>query len=323
MKLNKMIMLATLLACSLSFLVVPVFAAYPERPITMVIAYSAGGGTDVGARAFAPYLEKYLGQSIVIINKPGAGGELGFTEIVNSKPDGYTIGFSNTPTFISIPIQRKTRFSVDMAAPIANIVDDPSAISVQSNSDIKSLDDLIAYAKANPGKVTYGSSGVGSDDHLAVLAFMRKAGIEMRHVPFSGEANVRAALLGGHIMVGSMNLSGSLPYQKEGKIQILAHMGRTRWDMAPNVPTMTEQGFPIVFGATRGLSAPAGTPEDILTTLSDAVKKAVADPGFIEQAAKLNLPLAYLNAADYKKSLYDLQAELQTVWDTTPWAEKK
>ena len=323
MKLNKMIMLATLLVFSLGILVVPGFAAYPERPITMVIAYSAGGGTDVGARAFAPFLEKYLGQSIVIINKPGAGGELGFTEIVNSKADGYTIGFTNTPTFISIPIQRKTRFSVDMAAPIANIVDDPSAISVQSNSEIKSLEDLIAYAKANPGKVTYGSSGVGSDDHLAVLAFMRKAGIEMRHVPFSGEANVRAALLGGHIMVGSMNLSGSLPYQKEGKIKILAHMGRKRWDMAPGVPTMTEQGFPIVFGATRGLSAPAGTPDDILTTISDAVKKAVADPGFIEQAAKLNLPLAYLNAADYKKSLYDLQAELQTVWDTTPWAEKK
>jgi len=323
MKLKKMVMLATLLVFSLSFLTAPVFAAYPDRPITMIVAYSAGGGTDVGARAFAPYLEKYLGQTIVIINKPGAGGELGFTEIVNSKPDGYTIGFSNTPTFISIPIQRKTRFSVDMAAPIANIVDDPSAISVQSDSEIKSLEDLIAYAKANPGKVTYGSSGVGSDDHLAVLAFMRKAGIDMRHVPFSGEANVRAALLGGHIMVGSMNLSGSLPYQKEGKIKILAQMGRERWDAAPNVPTMTEQGFPIVFGATRGLSAPAGTPDDILTTLSDAVKKAVADPGFIEQAAKLNLPLAYLNATDYKKSLYDLQAELQTVWDTTPWAENK
>ena len=307
----------------LNVMVTPAQAAYPERPITMVVAYSAGGGTDVGARALAPYLEKYLGQAIAIINKPGAGGELGFTELVHSKPDGYTIGFTNTPTFVSIPIQRKTRFSLENMSPIANIVDDPSAISVQSGSEIKTLSDLIAYAKANPGKVTYGSSGVGSDDHLAVLAFMRKAGIEMRHVPFSGEANVRAALLGGHIMVGSMNLSGSLPYQKEGKLTILAHMGRERWEMAPNVPTMTEQGFPVIFGATRGLGAPAGTPEEILSVLSDAVKRAIEDPEFREKAQKLNLPLSYLNARDYKKSLYDLQVELQTVWETTPWAEKK
>lgn len=322
MKMKKMLMTLVLSVCSLCMLTIHAQAAYPDRPITMIVAYSAGGGTDVGARALVPYLEKYLGQSITVINKPGAGGELGFTEIVNAEPDGYTIGFTNTPTFVSIPIQRKTRFALENTAPIANIVDDPSAISVISGSEIKSVEDLIAYAKANPEKVTYGSSGIGSDDHLSVLAFSRKAGIELRHVPFSGEADVRAALLGGHIMVGSMNLSGSLPYQKEGKIHILAHMGQKRRDMAPDVPTLTELGFPVVFGATRGLGAPGGTPKEILTILSDAVKKAVEDPGFQEQAAKLNLPLSYLDTDAYSKSLYDLQAELKTVWETTPWAEK-
>ncbi len=321
MRLKKMLMLATLLVFSLSFLTAPVFAAYPERPITMVVAYSAGGGTDVAARTLAPYLEKYLGQAITVINKPGAGGELGFTELVHSAPDGYTIGFTNTPTFVSIPIQRKARFSLENMAPIANIVDDPSAISVRADSEIKNLDDLIAYAKANPGKATFGSSGVGSDDHLAVLAFMRKAGINLRHVPFSGEANVRAALLGGHIMVGSMNLSGSLPYEKEGKLRILGHMGQKRWDMAPNTPTFTELGFPVVFGATRGLGAPGGTPKEILTVLSDAVKKAVEDPEFQAKAQNLNLPLSYQAADDYSKSLYALQEELKNVWAETPWAK--
>ena len=317
----KRLLLFVGLLMTVGFLTAPAQAAYPERPLNMIVAYSAGGGTDVAARTLAPYLEKYLGQAIAVINKPGAGGEVGFTELVHSQPDGYTIGFTNTPTFVSIPIQRKTRFSLENMAPIANIVDDPSAISVRSDSDIKKLADLIAYAKANPGKVTYGSSGVGSDDHLAVLAFMRKAGIEMRHIPFPGEADVRAALLGGHIMVGSMNLSGSLPYQKEGKLHILGHMGTKRWDIAPNVPTFTEQGYPVVFGATRGLGAPGGTPKEILTILSEAVKKAVEDPEFQEKAQKLNLPLSYLNADDYSKSLHDLQTELQTVWDATPWAK--
>lgn len=323
MKLKKLLLIICSLTLSVVLLNLPAQAAYPDRPITMIVAYSAGGGTDVGARALVPYLEKYLGQSIAVINKPGAGGEIGFTEIVNAAPDGYTIGFTNTPTFVSIPIQRKTRFSLEQMAPIANIVDDPSAISVRSDSDIKTIEDLIAYAKANPDKATYGSTGVGSDDHLAVLAFSRKAGISMRHVPFSGEADVRAALLGGHILVGSINLSGCLPYEKEGKLRILGYMAQKRWDIAPpNVPTFTERGFPVVFGATRGIGAPAGTPKEILTILSNAVKKAVEDPGFQEAAQKLNLPLSYMDADEYKKSLYDLQAELQNVWNTTPWAEK-
>src|ERR671910_3538055 len=157
-------------------------AAYPEKPINLIVAYSPGGGTDLIARAIAPYLEKYLGGGarIVIVHRPGAGGEIGFAAIANAPADGYTIGFVNTPPLMTIPIERTAQFGGPQRFELlGNVIDDPCNFAVHADSEIRNLKDLAAYAKANPGRVTVGSSGIGSDDHLLMLMLERAAGGKM------------------------------------------------------------------------------------------------------------------------------------------------
>ena len=298
-------------------------AEYPERPIEMIVAYSAGGGTDTAARTLAPYIEKYLGDgaSIVVINKPGAGGEVGFTDLALAEPDGYTIGFINTPNILTIPISRETRYTMENIQAVANVVYDPGAFNVRPGSEFASLDELVAYAKENPRAVTYGTSGIGGDDHLAALQFSRIAGIEMTHVPFSGAADVRAAVLGGHITMAVMNISEAIDLVNQGQLVSLGQMGDERWNGAPEVPTFAEQGYEVIMGSDRGIGAPAGIPEEALNALQEAIAKTVQDPEFLDAAAKQSLPLSYQDAAEFQAHLEALGANLQQIWDEKPWVE--
>ena len=299
-------------------------AEYPERPIQMIVAYSAGGGTDIAARTLVPYIKKYLGNgaTISVVNRSGAGGEIGFTALAQAKPDGYTIGFINTPNLLTNPIQRKTRYELKDIAPIANVIYDPGAFSVQPGQGIKDLKDLVAYAKDHPNEVTYGTTGLGSDDHLAALAFEKAAGVKLEHVPFSGNADVRTAILGGHIKMASMNISESIPNAKEGTLVVLGQMAEKRWDGAPDIPTFKEQGFDVIMGSDRGIGAPAGIPEEVMTKLQDAVKKAVADPEFVAAAKKQDLALSYQSASDFKAHLEALDASMRTLWKEQPWVQQ-
>ncbi|WP_050526198.1 tripartite tricarboxylate transporter substrate binding protein [Pseudorhodobacter aquimaris] len=299
-------------------------AEYPERPINMIVAYSAGGGTDIAARTLAPFIEKHLGggASIVVLNRAGAGGEIGFTELAQAEADGYTIGFINTPNILTIPIQRDARYSLESFAPIANVIDDPGAFSLLPSSDIKTFDDLIAYAKENPGKVTYGSTGLGSDDHLAALEFERMTGVELKHIPFPGNADVRTAVLGGHIMMASMNISETIGDVHEGTLHALGQMSNERWAGAPEVPTFKEEGYDVVMGSMRGIAAPAGVPADVIARLETALKAAVDDPEFQEKAAQQHLALAYTASADYLAELESLSATFNALWDNTPWVQQ-
>ncbi len=299
----------------------PALAEYPERPITMIVAFSPGGGTDVLARSFAPFIEKYLGKgaSFTIINKPGAGGEVGFTAVAKSKPDGYTIGFLNLPNLLAIPIEREARFSLDSFTPLANMVDDPGAINVHVDSPFKSLKDLVTYAKENPGAVTIGTSGVGGDDHLAVLSFAKQAGIKIAHVPFPGAAPNRTALLGRHITAGAFNVSEAIQYAQEGKIRILGVMAEKRWELAPDAPTFKEQGFDVIMGSQRGMGAPAGFPEEAKNKLSEAIGKAVNDPEFQEKAKKIYLPLSFMPSDEYAAFLKQKDDQFRKMWKEEPW----
>lgn len=299
-------------------------AEYPERPIWMVVAYSAGGGTDIAARAMVPYIEKHLGNGakIAVINAPGAGGEIGFTKLAQADPDGYTIGFINTPNLLTIPISRNTRYKLEDLQPVANVVYDPGAFSVLPSADFNDLRGLIEYAKANPGKVTYGTTGLGSDDHLAALEFERLAGVELKHVPFPGNADVRAAVLGGIVMMASMNISETVADAAQGNLVILGQMAEDRWEGAPDVPTFEEQGYKVIMGSDRGIGAPAGIPDDIRAKLEDAIKKTIDDPDFKEMAHKLDLPLAYQSSSDFQAHLNDLNITFQELWETSPWVEK-
>ena len=300
-------------------------AAYPERPITLIVAYPPGGGTDLVARALAPFVEKYLGGGgrIAVVNRAGAGGEGGFAALANSPADGYTIGFVNTPPLLTIPIERQAQFHWQRYDYIGNIIDDPCNFSVHAETPIKNLAELAAYAKAHPGEVTVGTTGIGSDDHIAMLKFERAAGVKMRHVPFKGSADVRAAIAGKQIMVAAINIGEALQYQKGGTaLRNLVQMSPARTNLAPELATAREQGFDIEMSSLRGMAAPKGLPADIRQRLVAAVERAAADPEFQAQAVKFFAPLRYLGPAQYEAIVRDADLMYRAMWRDMPWADK-
>jgi tripartite-type tricarboxylate transporter receptor subunit TctC len=303
----------------------PALAAYPEQPIRMIVAYGAGGGTDIIARVMAPYIAKYLGNnaSIVVMNRPGAGGGIGFSEVAGAQPDGYTIGFINTPNVLTIPIERKVNFHWQGFDLLGNVIDDPGNFSVHADSPIRNLKELVAYAKANPGAVTYGTTGIGSDDHLAALMFERAAGVKLTHVPFKGAAEVHNAIASKQIFMAAMNIGEALQYQKGGTpLRHLGQMSTTRTVLAPNVPTFKEQGYDIVMASLRGIAAPKGLPAPVRQQLVSAIEKAAADPEFQAKAANYFAPLRYLAPAKYEAELKESEGGFKQLWQAMPWGDK-
>jgi len=305
----------------------PAHAAWPaDRPINIIVAYPPGGGTDVVARAIAPFLEKYLGSGarFLIVNRSGAGGEVGMTALANAAPDGYTIGFVNTPPLMTIPIERAATFGGPQRFELlGNIIDDPCNFAVHADTPVKNLADLAAWARANPGKVTVGTTGVGSDDHLLMLMFERAAGVKMTHIPYKGSAEVRAAILGRQLDVAAMNVGEALQSIRGGvPMRNLGQFGPARSNLAPDLPTGREQGFPFEMVALRGMAAPKGMPPEVLERLVKAVAASAADPAFQEQAAKVFAPLRYLTPAQFGGEIRDGEAQFRQLWKELPWADK-
>jgi len=320
----KVLQLLTLLASSL-FAPGLAGAAYPEQPISMIVAYAPGGGTDLVARAIVPYIEKYLGEGarILVVNRPGAGGEIGFTALANAAADGYTIGFINTPSLLTVPIERKTAFTWQSFDLLGNLVDDPDNFSVHADSAFKNLADLAAYAKANPGAVSVGTTGQGSDDHLAMLLFEKMAGVKMNHIPFKGAADVRTALAGKQIVVAAINVGEALQYAKGGTpMRQLGQMSQARTTLAPDLPTFKEQGYDIELASLRGMAAPKGLPAAIRERLVKAVERAANDPAFQAQAAKFFAPLRYLPPPKYEIELRGADVQFRKLWNEIPWLDK-
>jgi len=300
-------------------------AAYPERPITLIVAYPPGGGTDLVARALAPFMEKYLGAGarIVVVNRSGAGGEVGFAALANAPADGYTIGFVNTPPLLTIPIERAAQFHWQRYEYIGNIIDDPCNFSVHADTPIHNLDELAAYARAHPGEVTVGTTGIGSDDHIAMLKFQRAAGVKLRHVPYKGSADVRAAIAGKQIFVAAFNIGEALGYQKGGTaIRNLVQMSPARTNLAPELSTARVQGYDIEMSSLRGLVAPKGIPAEVRERLVAAVARSVADAEFQAQAAKFVAPMRYLAPAEYEAIVRDADGMYRAMWREMPWADK-
>ena len=300
-------------------------AQYPDRVINLIVAYSPGGGTDLIARAIAPFVEKYLGggAKIAVVNRAGAGGEIGFAALANSAPDGYTIGFVNTPPLLTIPIERQAQFSWQRFDYLGNIIDDPCNFSVHADTDIKDLKQLAAFAKANPGAVTVGTTGIGSDDHLAMLMFGRAAGVQLRHIPFKGSADVRAAIAGKQITVAAINIGEALQYQKGGTpLRNLVQMSPARTNLAPDLPTAREQGYDIELSSLRGMVGPKGLPPEIRERLTRAIERSVTDPEFQAKAVQFFSPLRYLPPAQYEALVREADVTYRALWKELPWADK-
>jgi len=313
---------SVILAAALALAPGVALADWPgDKPITLVVGYSAGGGTDILARTMAPFLEKYIeGASFVVVNKPGPGGEYGFTETANADPDGYTIGFMNAPAFITLPYERETRYSFDSFAPIANLVTDPATLSVPGDSTIGSLDDFVAEAKEAPSALTIGHQGYGGSMHLSLEGFLDMTETEVTQVPFPGIPPAATALLGGHIaglVVGAGEASGIGSEDKP--IKILGVMSRERLELFPDIPTFAEQGYEIYSGSDRGFAAPKGTPDEIVSKIGEAIEKTLEDPEFLKAAEEQSLPLNYMNKAEYTEYLSEVNTRIGKLWETNPW----
>lgn len=318
----KKLALATWVAAGLALLPGVAAAEYPERSIEMIVAFSPGGGTDVAARSIQPYIEEALGAEITVKNVPGAGGEVGFTELATAEPDGYTIGFINVPAIFAYSYERDTRYSRESFAPIANLVYDPGIFAVRSDSEFETLQDLIDYGVENPGALPIGTSGsTGSSEHLAILNVQRLTGASYNHAPFGSTAPLRTALLGGHIPVAAFNLSEAVQFEEAGELRILGVMAADRSTLAPDVPTFAEQGVDLVAGSSRGIAAPAGVPQDILDMLSAAIGEAMSAGDYVANAESANIPLDYMDAAEFGAFLDATDEALAEIWETTPWVE--
>ena len=293
----------------------------PDRQITMIVAFAAGGGTDTAARTIARFMEKDLGQPVVVLNRPGAGGEIGFSELARARPDGYTIGFINTPTIVTIPIERQARFKLDDFALIANIVDDPGGIWVLKDSPIRDFAGLLAAARERPGTIGYGTTGIGSDDHLAILAIERATNTRFLHIPFAGSAQVKQNLLSRAIPIAVMNMAEGIAEWRQDVLRPLVQMGATRWSVAAEVPTLKELGIDVVEGSMRGMAAPAGMPPEVMARLARALQRTVDDPEFQRLAVQQSLPLRFLGPDAYRAELVALRERYQALWNQHPWKE--
>ena len=239
---------------------------YPVKPISLMVAWPPGGGTDVGARIVASIAEKELGKPIVILNKPGAGGQIGFTELARQKPDGYYIGFINLPSLNTIILDpdRKAIFDMDSFTPIINQVLDLGVIYAKPDGPYKTLKEVIEEARKRPGELKAATTGILSDDHMAILMLEEAAKVRFRIVHFEGDPPLIAALLGGQIDLGFMNVSGLVPRVKAGQLRALAVMDKERSKFYPDIPTSVELGYRTVLSSSaRGIAGPKGIPEPI------------------------------------------------------------
>lgn len=295
-------------------------ATFPEkgRPITLIVAYPPGGGTDVTARLLAPMLENELGTPAQVLNKPGAGGQVGYTEISRSRPDGYTIGYLILPTVITTYLDptRQAVFSRKSFELLALQDNDPGIIAVKDNSPYKTLKDLIDAAKANPGKIRTTTSGILSDDHIAAMTTEQIAGVKFAIVHFDGSAPGRNAVLGGHVEVFYGNVSEMVAQVSAGEVRLLAVMDPKRSKFYPDVKTAEEQGYKIYSGVHRGIGMPAGASKEVRDALGEALKKVITSDEFKGRMEKLTYAPLYMDPQKYASfwTEYEVQAKKWVEW---------
>jgi len=280
-------------------------AAYPDRPVTIIVPFSPGGPTDIIARILGAALSKKLGQQFVIDNRAGASGNIGMAAAARAKPDGYTLLLASTAIAVNQAFANNLSYDpIKDFVPISELVNSPSVIIVRSDSGINSLAELIKQAKANPNKFNYASPGVGTKSNLSGELFKLRAGVNMVHVPFRGAGPSTQAVLAGTTQVGVLALPPAEPLIKQGKLKALAVTGGERWFSLPDVPTMIEAGFPNFVSVTfSALFAPAGTPADIIATLSNATREVFKDPAVRDAARKAGFEVVAGTPEELKKRL--------------------
>ncbi|MEW6264613.1 MAG: tripartite tricarboxylate transporter substrate binding protein [Thermodesulfobacteriota bacterium] len=281
--------------------VVPAQAAdFPAKEVQIIIPWAAGGATDLIFRALATTTAQHLGKTVVVVNRPGGGSAVGYTEGMKAAPDGYTLTSAVNPLTI-LPHQVETAYTYKNFDPVINVVSDPSMFLIRADAPWKSLQEFLDYAKKNPGLITVGNSGAGGGVHLVALAFEKAAGVKFNHIPFSGGGPSVTAILGGHINAVSVSPPEGVEHVKAGKLKIIALFAEKRFELFPDVPTVKEQGLNFVMGMWRGLVAPKGTPPEVIKKLHDAFKAGMDDPAFRKNAKDMAVNLQYLGPEAFGK----------------------
>ncbi|MGE5575929.1 MAG: Bug family tripartite tricarboxylate transporter substrate binding protein [Syntrophothermus sp.] len=287
---------------------------YPSKPVTVIHGFKPGGGSDQLSQLVQPFLEKVLNQRFVNVYKPGADGAIAWSEVANSKPDGYTLTTCLTPkTQLNTMVNANPGYAMSDFEPIANIIFDPGILVVGPNSKFKTMKDLLDYAKKNPGQLKVSNSGIGGDDWYNALMIEKLAGVKFNNIPFEGDAPAWQAAAGGHVDANTNNLSTVTPLIKGGKLRALAVYTEKRIPMFPDVPTLKELGINFVEGSFRGYLAPKGTPKEVVNILAQGLEKVVKDPQFIKAAEDVNLEIEFIKTDDYKAFIEKKEESLRKI----------
>lgn len=297
---------------------------FPTKPVQLMVAYPPGGSTDVGARIVASIAEKSFGQPIVVINKAGAGGQVGWTELVRQRPDGYYIGYINLPATNTVILdpERKAIFTEKDFTPIINQVLDPGVIWVRADSPYKTVQDLIEAAKKSPNTIRAATTGILSDDHLAILMTEEAApGAVLRIVHLDGGATQFKEIMAGNIDVAYDNVGSIVPRVRTGEVRALAVMDEERSKFLPDVPTMKEAGYPtVISSSTRGIAGPKGMNEAVVGKLRNAFKKAIEDPDHVQKLEAQGLAIKVMVGDDYAKYFAETHQKAKKY---TEWAKNR
>jgi len=278
--------------------------SFPAKPIKLVIAFPAGGPTDITMRQLAENAGKILGQPVVVDNKPGAGGTLPAQMLQSAAPDGYTVVQIPLGVF-RLPYTTKITWDpVKDISYVLNLTGYAFGIAVPADSPFRNWNDFVAYAKANPGKLSYGSTGTLTSPHLTTELIAQKLGIQLNHIPYKGSAELSTAIGGGHIMAMA-DSTGFAPLVEAGKVRVLNTWGEKRLEKFPDAPTLKELGLDIVQNSPFGIGAPRGTPPEVVKKLHDAFRKAMEDPSYLQALARYDMVPIYMDSATYTRFAQD------------------
>lgn len=278
---------------------------FPSRPINMVVPFPPGGVADTVGRPVAEALSRYLGQSVVVENKAGAGGGIGMGHAAKAAPDGYTLLLALSSITI-LPeadkvLNRTPLYQLNQLVPIARFTADPTVLAVRANSPWKTYAEFIAYAKEKPGAITFGSSGNYGTMHVPMEMLKQATGTFMVHVPYTGAGPAIVGLLGEQVDALATGPATVVQHVKSGRLRVLAHWGEGRLAALPDVPSLTELGANVKFSQWAGLFAPAGTPEPVIAKLRDAARRAAADEKVIRTIGTAGTPILYMDAPEFTR----------------------
>lgn len=321
MKAHKITLVAAAVATSFA-LPLTAQAAWPDdKPIEVVVGFAPGGGTDLMARKLLPFVQKALSPKaqFVVVNKPGAAGEIANSYAARAAADGYTVAVVNLPSFYFVPMMKKSQYATDDFQLVSRAVDDPTILAVKADSKLTSLKDVLAQSKQSSGSVSLGHNGNGTNGELAISLLGKSANVQLNAIPYKGTAAQKTDLLGGHLDVALVS-AGEVPELHDGgkgPMRALAQLTSKRTAVLPQVPTAMEAGLEVLMTSERGFAVPKGVPTDIVKRLDAAIAAALKDPGFLGQSTDDKV-ISYMSGAQWQHEMEKSRQLLQPLASSQP-----